>query len=99
MNTGGWDTHCDFWPVNARTSESGRRSKLLLVPVLTSVSCVQPLANDCWHWDRGERAKEQFEKCIATDAWEFFEYNWAKTCLARMEKDPNWPHWVPVETP
>ena len=34
-----------------------------------------------------ERAKVQFEKCIATDAWEFVEYNWAKAYLARMEKD------------
>ena len=44
------------------------------------------------------KAKEQFEKCVGTGAWEFFEYNWAKAYLERMEREEKWPYWVPVST-
>jgi serine/threonine protein kinase len=46
---------------------------------------------------RREEAKEQFEKCIATGTWQFFEYNWCKAYLVQMEKDSSWPHWLPPE--
>lgn len=46
-----------------------------------------------------QKAKAQFEKCVDTGVWEFFEYNWARAYLVRMEADPNWPHWLPANEP
>jgi hypothetical protein len=40
-----------------------------------------------------EAAREQFEKCVDTGVYGYFDYAWAKAFLARMQ-DPRWPEWI-----
>ena len=28
----------------------------------------------------------------------YFDYDWSEAFLARMEKDPNWPPWIPAKS-
>ena len=43
----------------------------------------------------GDRAaaKVSFERCADTGVFTFFEYNWAKAYLSKMNADPDWPSW------
>jgi predicted Zn-dependent protease len=45
----------------------------------------------------GDRAaaKAHFQKCIDTHVFGFFEYHWSRAFLTRIEKDPDWPAWIP----
>src|SRR5262249_28053695 len=36
-------------------------------------------------------ARDQFEKCVATEAFMIWEWQWARAFLARMGKDAAWP--------
>jgi tetratricopeptide (TPR) repeat protein len=42
-------------------------------------------------------AREHFRQCIATGVFRFYEYRWSRAFLSRMEKDPNWPPWIPLK--
>jgi tetratricopeptide (TPR) repeat protein len=45
----------------------------------------------------GDRAgaAEHFRQSVNTRVLMFFEYSWSRAFLARMEKDPAWPPWIP----
>ena len=47
----------------------------------------------------GDRASARvhFEKSVATRVYFYVDYAWSRAFLARMNKDPNWPPWLPVE--
>jgi tetratricopeptide (TPR) repeat protein len=49
------------------------------------------------HLAEGDRkaAREHFQKCSQTRAFIFWDWIWARVFLARMDKDPAWPPWVP----
>ena len=42
-------------------------------------------------------ARDQFRRCVATNAYLMFAYQWAEAFLARLEQDPAWPPWVPAK--
>jgi tetratricopeptide (TPR) repeat protein len=44
--------------------------------------------------DRGAAAKH-FQQVVATRVLSFYAYTWSYTFLARLEKDPDWPPWIP----
>jgi len=50
---------------------------------------------------QGDRtgAREHFQKALATGVFTFLEYEWSRSFLKRMEKDPNWPSWIPLQEP
>jgi hypothetical protein len=50
-----------------------------------------------WRLSEGDRAgaHDQFQKCVATRIFESWNWPWARAFLARMEKDPAWPPWIP----
>ena len=50
---------------------------------------------------QGDRAgaREHFQKNLATGVIGFPEYDWSRLFLKRMEKDPNWPPWIPLQEP
>jgi serine/threonine protein kinase len=52
-----------------------------------------------WRLADGDRAaaREYFQKCVATRAFVSWEWPWARAFLARMEKDPAWPPWIPAK--
>jgi hypothetical protein len=43
---------------------------------------------------KGDRAgaRVEFEKCLDTPVYFFFEYRWSRAFLKRMDADPRWPH-------
>ncbi|MCA9127309.1 MAG: serine/threonine protein kinase [Planctomycetales bacterium] len=43
--------------------------------------------------DRRAEAIEHFRSCLATDIWYYFDYNWAKAYLKKMEES-DWPTWT-----
>jgi tetratricopeptide (TPR) repeat protein len=52
------------------------------------------------HLADGQRkvAREHFRAVLAYGGTlNFFELPWSRAFLARMEKDPTWPRWIPVE--
>ena len=48
---------------------------------------------------QGDRAgaREHFEKALATGVFEFGAYQWSRLFLKRMDQDPNWPSWIPLQ--
>jgi hypothetical protein len=42
-------------------------------------------------------AREHFSAGVATRFIEILPYDWNRAFLARMEKDPTWPPWIPVK--
>jgi serine/threonine protein kinase/tetratricopeptide (TPR) repeat protein len=46
--------------------------------------------------DRAE-AREQLRKCLQTHMFIFWDYAWARAFLKRLEKDPAWPPWIPLQ--
>ena len=50
---------------------------------------------------QGDRAgaREHFQKALATGVFGFGEYQWSRLFLKRMDKDPNWPSWIPLKEP
>jgi tetratricopeptide (TPR) repeat protein len=42
-------------------------------------------------------AKQYFRKAVATRYVPTHSFPWSKAFLARMEKDPKWPPWIPVK--
>lgn len=48
----------------------------------------------------GDRAGaiEHFRRSVGTGVFQFFEYNWSKRFLDRMEEDASWPPWIPIRT-
>jgi tetratricopeptide (TPR) repeat protein len=46
----------------------------------------------------GDRAgaREHFRQCADTHVLMFFEYHWARAFLNRLEQDPTWPPWLPM---
>jgi hypothetical protein len=43
-------------------------------------------------------ARVHFRKCADTQLFTWFwDYMWAVAFLARMEKDPAWPPWIPLK--
>jgi hypothetical protein len=51
-----------------------------------------------WRLSEGDRAgaRDQFQKCVATRIFASWHWPWARAFLARMEKDPAWPPWIPL---
>ena len=47
---------------------------------------------------KGDRAaaRVHFQKAVATRVFTFVDYGWSRAFLARIDKDPNWPPWIPV---
>jgi serine/threonine protein kinase len=58
---------------------------------------------NCRYWiglaklAEGDRsgAREQFRQAVATRAFLLLPYDWSYAFLARLEKDPAWPPWIP----
>jgi hypothetical protein len=50
-----------------------------------------------WRLSTGDRAgaQDHWRKCVATRAFEDWAWLWARAFLARMQKDPAWPPWIP----
>jgi hypothetical protein len=50
---------------------------------------------------QGDRpgAREHFRAAVATRVFYFGEYIWSQLFLERMDKDPNWPPWIPLKEP
>jgi tetratricopeptide (TPR) repeat protein len=50
---------------------------------------------------QGDRpgAREHFQKAVATRVFFFGEYIWSHLFLERMDEDPNWPPWIPLQEP
>ena len=42
-------------------------------------------------------ACEHFHQTVALGIYMSFDYDWSKAFLARLEKNPNWPPWIPVK--
>jgi tetratricopeptide (TPR) repeat protein len=42
-------------------------------------------------------AREHFSAGVATRYIEHMDHDWSRAFLARMEKDPTWPPWIPVK--
>jgi len=42
-------------------------------------------------------ARKFFEEAVATRAWFMFAYYTSRMFLARMNQDPSWPPWIPLE--
>jgi len=43
-------------------------------------------------------AQEHFSASVGARVFTYPEYDWSGAYLARMEKDPNWPPWIPQVT-
>ena len=41
-------------------------------------------------------AREHFRKNVAAGVFAFFDHDWSRAFLHRMEEDPNWPAWISV---
>jgi len=39
-------------------------------------------------------ARRHFQASADTGVYYYIEFLWSRTCLARMNQDPNWPRWV-----
>jgi serine/threonine protein kinase len=52
-----------------------------------------------WRLSEGDRAgaRDQFQRCVATRMFDSWHWPWARAFLARMEKDPAWPPWIPLK--
>jgi serine/threonine protein kinase len=50
-----------------------------------------------WRLSEGDRtaAQEHFRKCVATRVFANWHWPWARAFLKRMDKDPQWPRWIP----
>ncbi len=50
---------------------------------------------------QGDRAgaREHFQKDFATGVFAFWEYDWSRLFLKRMDQDPTWPRWIPLKEP
>jgi len=44
-------------------------------------------------------AREHFEKSLATGMWSLPYYYWSRLFLKRMDQDPTWPPWIPLQEP
>ncbi|MCI0744869.1 MAG: protein kinase [Verrucomicrobia subdivision 3 bacterium] len=42
-------------------------------------------------------ARKHFRASVATRVAIYFDYDWSGAFLARLEKDPNWPPWIPIK--
>jgi hypothetical protein len=47
----------------------------------------------------GDRAgaRDHFQKAVATRAVWIYPWAWSRMFLRRLEKDPNWPPWIPMK--
>jgi tetratricopeptide (TPR) repeat protein len=45
----------------------------------------------------GDRAaaREHFRRCVETGLQPMSEYQWSRAFLARLDRDPHWPPWIP----
>jgi tetratricopeptide (TPR) repeat protein len=50
---------------------------------------------------QGDRAgaREHFQKALSTGAFGAGEYQWSRLFLKRIDRDPNWPKWIPLQEP
>jgi len=44
-------------------------------------------------------AHEHFQKVLYTGKFDFAEYQLSRVFLKRMDRDPNWPPWIPLREP
>lgn len=53
------------------------------------------------HLSEGDRAgaREHFQKSAATPLYGWYEHQWSRCFLSRMEANPNWPPWIPQKGP
>jgi hypothetical protein len=51
------------------------------------------------HLSEGDRvgARKHFQNCSDTRVFIYWDYIWARAFLARLEKDPTWPKWIPLK--
>jgi hypothetical protein len=42
-------------------------------------------------------AREHFRGSVTNRVFHYLDYDWSKAFLARMERDPNWPPWIPSQ--
>ena len=47
----------------------------------------------------GDRAaaRDRFQKGVGTRAVWIYPWAWTKMFLSRLDKDPNWPPWIPLK--
>lgn len=52
-----------------------------------------------WRLSQGDRAvaRDHFQKSVAARVVGGWEYPWARAFLARIERDPAWPPWIPLK--
>ena len=50
---------------------------------------------------QGDRtgAREHFQKALATRVFGSREYEQSRLFLQRMDQDPTWPRWIPLQEP
>jgi hypothetical protein len=39
-------------------------------------------------------AREHFRKCDETRVFVYWDHQWARAFLRRLEQDPSWPKWI-----
>jgi serine/threonine protein kinase len=63
--------------------------------------CVDHLFVALDRLSQGDRAgaRDHFRQSLDAGAFGFTEYQWARVFLKRMEQDPNWPPWIPLQEP
>jgi serine/threonine-protein kinase len=51
------------------------------------------------HLSAGDRAgaRAHFRQCAETRVFIYWDYQWARAFLRRLEQDPTWPPWIPVK--
>jgi tetratricopeptide (TPR) repeat protein len=57
------------------------------------------MAVDLLSQGRRPAAREHFRKALDTGVFVFSPYQWSRLFLTRMEQDPNWPPWIPLQEP
>jgi tetratricopeptide (TPR) repeat protein len=57
------------------------------------------MAVDLLSQGRRPAAREHFRKALDTGVFVFSPYQWSRLLLKRMEQDPNWPPWIPLQEP
>jgi len=82
--------NCDLLPDNALLNAAGS-SKLNQCEAHFSIGMTKLAEGD------RRSAREHFRQAIATRVFDHEDYDWSRAFLARMEKDPIWPRWVPVK--
>jgi hypothetical protein len=98
----------DYWRSVRAQSKTVRPAEIAYLSGLTSAEHLAGLQDtrdyqcECQFFiamkclSEGDRrlARLHFEKSVATRVLWFLEYEWSRSFLAQMDRDPEWPRWI-----